>query len=98
MARGYIVTEDVRPGQPITMYARNVISELEAEIRKNKVRAHQNISVQDCDSVILLCCLDLCRAIGTLFTITPPAAAWTPCRLQCEAMSITVADIRLLDS
>ena len=33
----YFVTEDVREGQPITMYAQNEIPEWVAEILKNKV-------------------------------------------------------------
>jgi len=36
---GLFVTEDVKKGQPITIYAQNVISEWEAEILKNKVLA-----------------------------------------------------------
>ena len=35
---GYFVNEDVREGQPITMYAQNEIPEWVAEILKNKVR------------------------------------------------------------
>jgi len=37
--KGFFVTEDVKKGQPITMYAQNVILEWEAEILKRKVLA-----------------------------------------------------------
>ena len=93
---GYFVREDIRPGQPITLYAQNEIPEWLAEILAKEVPAQKIF--RTCQSFILLICLNLCRATGTSVTITKPAAAWTPSQPQCEGTIFTVADIRLLDS
>jgi hypothetical protein len=96
---GYFVTEDVREGQAITLYAKNEIPEWLAAILSKKVRAHYNIQyLSVCQSFIFLNCLNLCRAIDTFVTIMTHAAVWTPSQPQCEGMIITVACIKLLDS
>ena len=98
--KGFFVTEDVNEGQPLTLFARNVIPEWLAEIRKRKVLVNFNIYRKSVSrfQIFLLFFLNLCRAIDTFVTITTPAASWTPSQLLCEDMHITVAYIKLLDS
>ena len=95
---GLFVAEDVNEGEPVTLFARNVIPEWLAEIRKKKVRAYR--TSQSLSLLILLSCLNLsfCRAIYIFVTITKPAAAWTQNQPLCTGMRITVTYIRLLDS
>ena len=107
---GYFVTEDVREGQPITMYAQNEIPEWVAEILKNKVQSREdNLFILDKQKLsqfvslsflhfTQLNCLNICRGIPTFVTITRPAAAWIPSQPQCGGMIITEAGIRRLDS
>jgi hypothetical protein len=91
--KGIELREDVSEGQIIAIYARNIISESTAQIRKDKVHQHTNTQKNN----LFRFTLGSCRAIGTFVIITTRAVAWTLSQLQCVGTSITVVVIRLLD-